>query len=279
LLFAWIASTAYPNNGIDGLSTFFGRFTVVHLEFRELLRFMLFPGDAALQLPVGWTLGVEMLFSLLMPLMVLVASRTHWSVLLVGSSGLLFAYPLPGSYLRYAIAFAFGIAIFRERSRLATPITRTLALPAWIGALALLTTPVLIGAESVRDGIVLSGFRSWEIGVMVVGAAGILVLCLRAGTASQLLSSRICVFLGRISYSVYLVHFTVLLLAARLLNEPAGPLRAFVFASFVVAVTIALATTAHRLIELPAIRAGNALCRRVARFLAAPERPSRLAPP
>jgi peptidoglycan/LPS O-acetylase OafA/YrhL len=93
LLFAWIASTAYPNNGIDGLSTFFGRFTVVHLEFRELLRFMLFPGDAALQLPVGWTLGVEMLFSLLMPLMVLVASRTHWSVLLVGSSGLLFAYP------------------------------------------------------------------------------------------------------------------------------------------------------------------------------------------
>ena len=93
----------------------------VHLPVDQLLPSLLFPGPSYLQLPVGWTLRVEMIFSLLLPALYLLGRRVHWIVLLGLSAWLLVIDA--GPVLRYSLDFCLGIAAYLERERLA----------AWIG--------------------------------------------------------------------------------------------------------------------------------------------------
>src|SRR6185437_8903447 len=71
---------------------------------------------------------------------------------------------------------------------------------------------------------------------------------------------RILPFLGRISYSAYLMHALVLLAVPAL---PWPVLTAAVW----IAVTVLVSTVTHRLVELPAVRLGRALGRRGRRLV------------
>jgi len=61
----------------------------------------------------------------------------------------------------------------------------------------------------------------WHLGDMpvVLGAAGLLLLGLNSVKASRALNSVVPTFLGRISYSLYLVHGTVLFATAAVLQN------------------------------------------------------------
>ena len=261
LFCAWFASGFYPEAS-SGMSQLFRRFASIHLAPLDLLPFALFPGDAALQFPVGWTLGVEMLFSMLLPALVLVA-RVHWVVLLV-SSGVVLACSSFQSPFGYAIDFAVGVVIFRERGALARAYDRLPVIARWLGlavAAALFTLPVYAGSEVVTEDVVVSGFRAWEIAVMAIGGAALVVAAVQRNAFSQLLASRPCAWLGKLSYSLYLLHFTVLLAAVHFATAPVGYLLGLGLLTTVLAITIPLAALSHRIVEVPAIRAGNALCR------------------
>jgi len=80
-VFAWCASFVYGplRDGVGPLAVALAK---IHLSFSKLLGFLIFPGSAGNQLPVGWTLEIEMIFSLLLPFMLLLARRTHWSLLI-----------------------------------------------------------------------------------------------------------------------------------------------------------------------------------------------------
>jgi peptidoglycan/LPS O-acetylase OafA/YrhL len=70
-------------------------------------------------------------------------------------------------------------------------------------------------------------------------------------------------FFGRVSYSLYLVHFTVLL--ALLCRGGAAvslsPMQGVLVFAVTLAVSTALAVLGHRFVEAPSIRAGRALIR------------------
>jgi peptidoglycan/LPS O-acetylase OafA/YrhL len=88
LVFTWLASFAYAMPDPDpGLTAWAAVQTKIHVDPSRLLRSLLFPGKAFGQFPVGWTLALEAIFSLLLPLMFLVARRLDW-LLLVAASGL-----------------------------------------------------------------------------------------------------------------------------------------------------------------------------------------------
>lgn len=220
-----------------------------------------------------------MMFSLLLPGMVLLAARVHWSALLAVSLGLLAVQDAPGGYWRYAINFAFGIIVFRGRQLVMCDLPRGVATTAALTSLALLTWPVVMGSEVVREGVVVSGFRSWEVAVMSLGATGLLMVALRDGVTRRALSTRPCVFLGRISYSLYLVHLSLLLVCSRALVAPMNVGQGLGLLGVVLVLSVMVAAVSYRLVELPAIRAGNALCRRLAAAFATPARPSRLTAP
>ena len=277
LLCAWVASGFYPADATTGMSALFQRFASIHLAPLDVLRFALFPGDAALQFPVGWTLRVEMLFSLLLPGLVLLA-RLHWVVLLIASVGVL-AYSSFQSPFGYAIDFAVGIVIFRQRVELARACGRLSAIVrgiAFAGAVALFTLPVYAGAETVVEGVVVSGFQGWEIAVMAIGGGGLVVAALQPSSVSRLLASRPSVWLGKISYSLYLLHFTVLLVGVHFVGAPVGWAQGMALLLMVLGVTIPVSALSHRAVELPAIRAGNSLCQWITRKRSIPVRASRL---
>jgi peptidoglycan/LPS O-acetylase OafA/YrhL len=262
LLLTWCAAFLYAGRpaGLPA-SPWLGEFSAIHLSPGELLSSLRFPGTALGQLPVGWTLYVEMIFSLLLPALVLVARRLHWSVLVVAS-----VYALvQGSdqlVLRYALDFCLGIAAYLERDRLAGWI-RQVGRP-WQAALVvaaalLFSSPLLLGWSRPAFGILVDGIDWASIGLMALGSVTLVVFAVHVPLLNRCLSVRPVVFLGKISYSLYLLHFMVLIAASRWVADPALLLLAVSTGS------VLLSAAFHPLVERPSILAANALCKWLAR--------------
>lgn len=258
LLVAWCASFFYDvSNSNGGLSRWIMNYAHVHLAPAELLRFLTYPGTAGNQLPAAWSMAVEMLFSFLLPAMMWLVLRTHWAVVLV-----VCLYPVlrdgfqPG-ILKYGLYFSIGLALYEERERLGHFFDRFGPVAAAVFvllALGFFASPVALALFFKKSGPILSA-----IGGTAIVCAAIFLPGLRS-----FLSSRPLVHFGRISYSFYLFHLTVLLLAVRMIEGPAGIGDALLLLGVSLVVTTACAEIGYRLVERPSIAAGNAICRRLA---------------
>ena len=82
------------------------------------------------------------------------------------------------------------------------------------------------------------------------------------------------IYLGRISFSVYLLHYTLILLLSPLLARPTGLVAGASFMATVAVATIALSHLSYRWVERPSVRVGNRACGGVAARSHATTRPS-----
>ncbi len=158
-----------------------------------------------------WSLKWEMLFSLMLPIVLLLALRLRrgwWVaiVLLSAASGAGEALEVPG--LQYVPMFLVGaliarIAVHRE----GTP-------PAWAGWVSVLVGGVMIGApdmwRSVFGGDMQGPVGHALGGFVVLGAALVAHGLMLPGFAGTVFGSAPLRFLGRISFSLYLVHVPIL---------------------------------------------------------------------
>lgn len=221
---------------------------------------VLFPGNTGNLLPIDWTLAVELVFSFAMPLLLLAARPGRGLVLLAASVAVLCASPWETP--RYALDFAFGVVAHRERAAIAAALDRLgaagrAALVA--GAVLLWISPLLLWPVVLR-GYLLAGWSPVEIGLMGVGAAVLVACACDVGALRRVFSSPICQFLGRISYSLYLVHWTVIGLFAPRLVDGSAVGNALLLVA-VVAASIAISVPFHRFVELPAIALGRRVVR------------------
>ena len=255
---AWMASAWLYPEPHAGVSDWMRHLLAVRLSPSEFARALLFPGMAGGLLPQGWTLRVEMVFSLLLPFLVALATRAHWSALVAVSLAALYVSDSFSSS-RFALDFALGIALFLERDRLAALLARARFATA-ISAVAgvwLLWVPMytLLEATSPRLSAVVSA----------AGATLLLVAAAHGPGLRRFLAWRPVAALGRVSYSIYLLHFTVLVLLTPLLDRAVGLAGGVAFAIAVALATCAVAPIGYRAVEQPCIRAGNAVCAVVAR--------------
>ena len=102
------------------------------------------------------------------------------------------------------------------------------------------------------------------IALMAVGSAGLIVLAIHLPGWRRVLSSTPILFAGRVSFSLYLVHFPVAIACARFLDSPTGIAGWLLLFGLVMAISLPLAAISYRLVELPSIRLGNAVCERLA---------------
>jgi peptidoglycan/LPS O-acetylase OafA/YrhL len=224
--------------------------------------------------PVIWSLVHEMRVSLAFPLIVAATMFLGWkraiglALLLSFLAVLLRSGDTLGNYtitLKYIPAFIAGILLAAHWKTLGDFVARISGrAAAALAAVALLAYtwadwadqnffPGPIG-ELLRN-------RVSDVVVLTFGAALIIVLTQRQGRARSALMSRVPQFLGRISYSLYLVHVPVLLAVIHLLGSSVDPV---LLLPLVWAISIGLADLSQRFIEVPS----HALGRRLARHAA-----------
>ena len=233
------------------------------IPFAQLARegFLFQSGDFAL-VPQAWTLPIELFISFLVPVGVMLAARnTGWLVFFA----LILAGPLGATY--YVLHFALGILLAKYYSeiRLWLEPRRAWKFLVLLAGLILytfrFTLPVYFNWE-LNDGLVwiLTGF----------GSALLLMVVIASERARNLLSLSFLRFIGKVSFSVYLLHFLVIITlttrALRLLNLPASAsaLGWWLGLTFTILATLGLAAPAYRFVEIPSMALGRSLSKRIA---------------
>lgn len=191
-----------------------------------------------------WSLKWEILFSALLPLYLLLASRGgRPGRLLVVAVALIAIAAGLNDYLTFLPIFMLGTILAYEHDAVSAGLRR-LSAPARGGflTLALLLLAASSYARSIPDGI--------ENALIGVGAAGVVAACsLPSGTVPELLRRRPVAWLGSRSFSPYLVHEPIIVSAAIVTGGSPAPLP---FLLLAVPVALLGAEAFYRPIEHPA---------------------------
>jgi peptidoglycan/LPS O-acetylase OafA/YrhL len=258
---AAVSATAGRLAPIPGLSTWFN--TVLWdrpLSPGYVARNLMMTGlrpDMTLDL-VMWSLVHELRISLVFPVLFVLTRRWPAAAILVSTvAGVACTAALAGgeastiawSFVdtgRFVFLFVAGIAVAGHvdaiRRAVARMPRRVAPLP-WVAALALMLFP----GQSV------SNYYDFVWGA---GAVALLVLAVGSLRADRLLSAAPLVWLGRVSYSLYLVHVPLLIATVRL-SYGVLPLWAAVLG--VIPLALVCADGVHRAVEAPSMRLGRRL--------------------
>jgi peptidoglycan/LPS O-acetylase OafA/YrhL len=257
VLLAWCASFFYGlQPAASGLTGWIRQYALVHVAPAELLPWLLLPSTAESQLPVGWTLTIEFFYSILLPAMALLGRPFGGILLLIASSWLL-VRGFPSPVLMCSIDFTLGLLAFRHRERLRPLLAR---LPGWAVAVGITTSLVLFAAPKLFLWRIPPVGDPASIGTMGIGSLGIIAFAAFSPTIGRALAARWVVFLGRISYSLYLVHMTVLLLCIRPIAGRLSLPEGLLLLAVVMAGSIGLSMLLYRVAERPSILLGNRIC-------------------
>ena len=211
-----------------------------------------------------WSLVHEMRISLVLPLLVLLASRSVWvagvvtlvvfviSVRVAGKAQgeLIHSIAMTGEFL---VAFLIGVLLAIYFSSVTDWLaTRRSGVKAalWIAALTLVAFPP-VNASNV------GGLRE---AVLILsscfGALIIIALSSIDGRANRWLMGPVPAYFGRISYSLYLIHVVIIVAVVRALHSSVS-----IFASLCIAVTasILIADLMQRFVEKPFTNFGRTL--------------------
>jgi peptidoglycan/LPS O-acetylase OafA/YrhL len=217
--------------------------------------------------PVIWSLVHEMRVSLVFPVLAaLVLWQRRWWLAVAASIAVAYVAirVMPAgsgmtSYLRtaaYLQFFVSGIVLARyrtvviDRVRSSTAASRVVLAA---GSLLLYTSPWWLPNVAGARG------RFVDLEAVLLGAMGFLVLAISAPWAGAVLRTRPVQYLGRISYSLYLVHAIVLLALLHLFYGRA-PIAVLLIALWPVA--LVLAALGERYIERPSVALGRRLTQR-----------------
>lgn len=238
--------------------------------------------------PVFWTLGVELQFYMLLPLLALAFRGRWWPVALATCLAITLVYRawalVPGDGVTtlfreqqlpgFLWHFGLGITMARFRRQV-----RQAGLQGWWLDLAILTAIAgLIVVPSAWFGhdraLLGAATLPWILGyrtTVAVGFAAVIVLgCAGAGALNRAFESAPLRRLGAWSYSLYLTHFPVsgfVLLTWPALFSLALPVLYLALA----VVSIAVAAVFHLAVERPALRAKDSIANGMATRRGRPE--------
>jgi peptidoglycan/LPS O-acetylase OafA/YrhL len=263
ILMTWLA-----HGPIKGLSAWAAQFWNRPLDTKIVFDhffLMASDGDNYIDTPV-WSLVVEMHASLIFPLMILAIRRSEagtfgfflalafvgdWGARLdPGGHPFLTSFATTASYLWLFVA---GALMARHRADLVAAMARVPAV---------LQISILVVALIALNAI-------WEFGadltwrfVEQAGAAALVASAAFMGGMKRALDVAPLRWLGKISYSLYLIHFVVLFTILNAFRDEVTLPRIIVAVPLV---SIAAAALLYRVVELPSIGWGHALSESVAR--------------
>jgi peptidoglycan/LPS O-acetylase OafA/YrhL len=193
-----------PVEGPDFQSSWYSSFWKTPETLRTLLD-QIFLWDLAEPrlIPQAWSLQQELELSFLLPLAVLIVRRSSLALLgLTMAAIILLKLPMLGLH------FTLGVLMARHEDKLRAWFpSASRQLPLLFAGLVLYTYRFSFAAWFPSH---IAENRIWYI--TGFGSAGILATAIVANWMQRVLSHPWLIYLGRISYAVYLCHFTILLL-------------------------------------------------------------------
>lgn len=224
---------------------------------------------------VIWTLHVEIICSAVLPLMFLVVVRTGRIVNILIFLGLFAAclYVVTPLFVPFLVFFYVGIVIGYVPARI-----NVLIRSRWAVVAAMAAFMIYFWAPQIPPGERALAYWLWNPWMwMEVGACFLIVYLVvqqRFALVNQTLQLPVFGFLGRISYSLYLFHYPVLIIVYQTIIYffPAGEtpspvaLRAFKFVVYSVTVggiSVFLAMLSYRFVEVPLARWGKIIAGRL----------------
>ena len=206
-----------------------------------------------------WSLRWEVIFSLALPLYVLLARTRQlpsWFTATLSLGVLTLGVALPNSYFFYLAIFALGAVLAGNWSRLTEladrPVPRWLWPSLFAGAVLLTLVRWELGAWGVPRGA--SGAFN---AVSVIGTA-LLVVCVAFWPAARrFLETRPLQWLGKVSFSLYLIHEPIVI-AARFATQSLSP---WVGMAISLPTALMVAAIFYRLVEQPCHRLAKRISR------------------
>ena len=208
--------------------------------------------------PPLWTIREEFACSFLLPLLILLLTRFPSAVLPVGA-GLAWMLWRAGYHQIASYMFPFYLGYMIHR-----------AAPHLDGIGENTTKTVLFFAFLLWIFSIKQGFNA-VTGSIILGVVLLVMVPCRWPFLHRLLESTPLKFLGRISYSFYLLHFPLMLLTCCLLAKSCGrflassqrPAAAMMLFVVSVAATLIVGQVSERLVEAPFNRVGRGLAKRL----------------
>jgi len=261
---------AYWLHGLVTSSDWFHRAWSIPVSWNLVLKHVLFLGvyDSFQYDPPIWSLIYEMRISLYFPILCAVALRLKKLPLMLLTIALIFAPSVLlrlspalaqwqiGETLHYTAFFTFGIYLAKEREHVAVWLR---GLSRWSRALLLLASLILyiFGLPLLREFPFLhfsARYEYFDQSLTALGAGGLIVLSMNSATCKRLLHWPPIHRLGLMSYSLYLVHFIVMLYCVHLLYGRI-PLPAIVF--LILVLSLMVSWISYRFIEVPSMNLGR----------------------
>jgi peptidoglycan/LPS O-acetylase OafA/YrhL len=207
-------------------------------------------------------LPIELFISFLVPVGILLASRnTSWLVVFT----LVLIGPLGASY--FILHFTIGILLAKYHASI-----RLWLEPRRGWKIIILLTGIFLYSIRYILPVVFNWNMKTSISWVVTGfgAAMFLIVVIASQRARSFLSFSFLRFIGRVSFSVYLLHYMVIIVLVtrifHLLNLPASAsaLGWWLGLGLTVLATLGLAALTHRFVEVPSMTFGKSLPKRYA---------------
>ncbi|MDR3439131.1 acyltransferase [Telmatospirillum sp.] len=241
--------------------------------------FNLSPGHQFGIVGASWTIGVEMLFYFVFPLLYVISRKTPNIVvmlflsLIISSAfkAILSAFGVVETFFTFSLIhnlplFLFGVVAYN----LYVHLDKINLSPAWAAAM---TVGAVYGYFAIQSGkfnnIIFADDFPWK------GILGVLIIIGLAVNPLKIFVNSVTQYIGKISYSVYLLHVFVINslfpfykwvyethIGATLPISVAEIFAYLVSAMVTIVISVAVASLSYRYIELPGIRLGRSLLQR-----------------
>jgi peptidoglycan/LPS O-acetylase OafA/YrhL len=276
ILFAMYLSVLLSTGGIEALSSWFNLSWTTPPTPKLILEHVLLLGNIHSNAFNGviWSLIHEMRISLIFPFVVLLIKRWNWKVSIIlcillsfiGELNHIYQFQKPNGNLttyfdttRYLAIFTFGGLLAKHKDDLIDIYQRLRATSRYLlvfSSLMFYNFSDVALLKLLRLTYDNPHFYTYHEYGIVIGASGFIVLALGSLRISKLLLLRPFLFLGRISYSLYLYHVTVLLSLIYLFHDTIS-MRLIFIASIPVGMLVS--TIAWHFVENPSMKIGRIL--------------------